>query len=280
METKFIWEQKKAKKSDIPLIKRNLCADHFDSLRSPILEFEEYGLNDAPRNSYHFYIDIGARIVPDSGDLTINEIAIRNPRTACIGYEPDLFHYRVLKEYYAYRISNLKVFRKGIGYSSPEDYDTLEQIFKRYRIRPEHNTAMKIDCEGVEYDIIEKELHILKNIDHLAFEFHTKKTTPNEYLIKNHEKLADSVEEIENILEEKFLGTHTIYATGDYSKDARTYVLKNNTVSDSLKEGFTTTGSIRSRRTNRASGTSKTGFATAGITQKQNIEKRRRNSKI
>lgn len=188
--------------------------------------FQEYCLTDLDgdiEDTLDFYIDVGARI-SDGWDFQINDMAARHPATCCIAFEPDPFYYRVIKEYCPN--NNIQIHNQAVGYG--KDDWTFEDIFTRYGIKDHHRVAIKIDCEGLEYEMVRRESFYIKKSFHIAFECHITKTNPNEFLVKNKDSMFDDFEEVDKFLDENFSDTHIVYRTGyrNPKKHLRTYVIK------------------------------------------------------
>ena len=191
---------------------------------------EEYLIDHYPTNYFDYYIDIGTRGVKNPWH--INNIAKTNPKTSCLGYEPDTpYYYELTNAIEKEQITNAIVHHQGFGtgaeIKTPQGSIgtvTLSQIFDKYNLNPSQTWAIKFDCEGGEYALFTEEcrecVDILKQADHISLEFHTSKAGKNFFTTNNN--LPQSFDRSEEWMKKNF--THFGVLTSK-EQGLRTYVL-------------------------------------------------------
>lgn len=195
---------------------------------------EEYLIDRYTPNFFDYYIDIGTRGVVNPWH--INYIGSDSPRTKCFGYEPDLPYFKELVSAVdAKGLSNVYLHSEGFGtgkeIKTPQGTGgtvTLSEIFNEYELDPSETWAIKFDCEGAEYALLEKEcepcVDILKQADHISLEFHVAGGGSNFFTVNN--QLPSSFEKGESWMFENFSDSHEIFLTSYEERlKLKTYVL-------------------------------------------------------
>ena len=197
---------------------------------------EEYLIDHYPSNYFDYYIDIGTR--GTKHPWHIDSIAANNPKTLCIGYEPDIPYYKELIDKTRH-LSNVKIYSNG--FSTQDSIKTpsgsastvsLEKIIIDNHIDIDSKWAIKFDCEGCEYCLLEQKYNVdvLKKAAHISIEFHIQGGKKN-FFTNLHNNLPSSFQIPEEWIKENFSDSHTILITS-YEKDlgVKAYAVLSNTV--------------------------------------------------
>jgi len=206
---------------------------------------EEYLTNHYPHNYFDFFIDIGTRGIKNPWH--INHMAINNPETLFLGYEPDLPYYNELVES-TKDLKNVKMHREGFGTGKqmntpqgPNQTVSLTDIFTKNILDCNSTWAIKFDCEGGEYALMEDEcrgcVELMKKADHIALEFHIQGGGRNFFTEKNN--LPSSFDGSEEWMIKNFSESHDIFLTS-YEKrlGLKTFVLLSSKIVSSVDSLF------------------------------------------
>ena len=202
---------------------------------------EEYLTDHYPQNYFDFYVDIGARGI--NNPWHINKLAENNPKTICIGYEPDVPYFKELKNHTT-NLDNVYINKEGFGVGDikiPDgtcDSVSLSDIVNKYEIDIDSNWSVKFDCEGCEYFLLDNEsdIEILKKANHIAVEFHTTEH-PTGNFFTSVNTLPDSHDYSEMWMDLNFTNTHSIFLTSK-ENGLRTYVLLSEKIMSEKDELF------------------------------------------
>ena len=213
---------------------------------------EEYLTNHYPKNYFDFFIDVGARGIKNPWH--INHMALANPETLFLGYEPDLPYYNELVES-TKDLKNVKMHREGFGTGKqmntpqgPNQTVSLTDIFTKNTLDCNSTWAIKFDCEGGEYALMEDEcrgcVELMKKADHISLEFHIQGAQykgwerPN-FFIATNRSLPRSFVGPEEWMMQNFSESHDIFLTSyDQRLALKTFVLLSNKIMSSVDSLF------------------------------------------
>ena len=119
------------------------------------------------------------------------------------------------------------------------DTVSLSDIIDENNIDTNSRWAIKIDCEGCEYDLLQDwdDVQILKKATHISIEVHTTNAGVNFFTTINESKIQPTFYNSEKWLRDYFANTHEGFLTSD-DGGLRTYVFINKNVVEHKDELF------------------------------------------